>query len=151
MPLVAGTSDLRITASRELGDRRVVCNLATADGTRLVGLYAVDAGRIIAACHYFSDMDMLERIGVLPAPAGVTAVPREANGSPPALSLADGLLARRLSHRRERVQLVIHALDQRIRELNGGGQPVPGALTAAIRGFQEELDRIDAQHPSRGG
>jgi len=153
MPLAAGESELSITAIRDLGQRRAVCSLATADGTKLVGLYAVDDGHITAACHYFSDIDMLDKLGILPVPAlptesrerdrptGLKAI----TGGPRAsLSLADSLLESRLEHRRERLRLVIHALDQRVHALSDGRQTIPDALTAAIRGFQEELEQLRA-------
>jgi hypothetical protein len=151
MPLAAGESELSLTAIRELGRGRAVCNLARADGTRLVGLYAVDDGHITAACHYFSDIEMLDKLGILPVPEPPTESPerdratgrRVTTAAPPASpSLADSLHESRLAHRRERIRLVIHALDQRVHALIDSRQTVPDALTAAIRGFQKELEQL---------
>lgn len=156
IPVVAGEGRLALIELREVGEDRAVCTLATDDGIRLVGLYAVHDGRIAAACHYLSDTDMLTELGVLP----LTDVPSETRGpdAPPAVaatdaapspaSIGEGLLEVRLVHRQHRLRLAIHALDLRVEALTSGGRPIPRALTAAIRGFQQELD--DTQ-PCEGG
>jgi len=56
------------------------------------------------------------------------------------------LLELRLQHRQERLQLVLSALRDRARTADGpGGAPVPEPLTAAIAGFQQELDAVQAE------
>jgi hypothetical protein len=50
-----------------LDDRRAVCHLVIGDSVDVAGIYAVDEGRITAACHYFSDLDLLVKVGILGA------------------------------------------------------------------------------------
>ena len=61
-------------------------------------------------------------------------------------TLGRRLLELRLQHRQERLQLVLSALRDRARTADGpGGAPVPEPLTAAIAGFQQELDAVQAE------
>jgi hypothetical protein len=76
MPLTAGEHYVSLTASYELDHRRVVCELEAADSTRLVGIYSVDDGQMTAACHYFSTVAMLVKIGTLQSPI-LDAIPEQ--------------------------------------------------------------------------
>jgi hypothetical protein len=81
MPLTAGEDYVSVTAIHELDHRRVVCELEAADGTRVVGIYSVDAGQITAACHYFSTIAMLVKIGTLQSPV-LDAIPERHRPAP---------------------------------------------------------------------
>lgn len=163
MPVAAGENAVSLIGIQEVGAGRAVCNLATADGSRLVGLYAIDAGRIAAACHYLSDVETLTELGILPlaGDVGATGDPAAPSASADhdvrgALSVGEELRGLRLAQRRRRLRLAIHELDVRVDALSGGGHPIPRGLTVAIREFQRELDDVlasapAAQAPSRGG
>jgi hypothetical protein len=143
MPLVAGKSEVSLKAISLLDDGRAVCTLTTVDA-QLVGMYAVADERIVAGCHYFSDLDLLSRIGTLPPHHTAQRAPRReeaGDGSGPA-TLGDVLLEGRLAHRHERLRLVIHALDERLAALTASERVVPAALLAAIEGFQKELAHV---------
>jgi hypothetical protein len=140
MPLVAGEHEVSVSACSVLDNGRAVCTLRTADA-ELVGIYKVADGAIVAGCHYFSDLDLLARIGTLPGrararPAGRAVLAAAGGGS---ATLGDALLETRLAHRLERLRLVIHAQDERLAALAASGRAVPHALLAAIQGFQHEL------------
>lgn len=141
MPFRAGERRLALLGVRELGDGRSVCEIEASDGTRLVGLYAVADGVITAACHYFSDVATLERIGVLPQQRADGALGEPADTAP--ATLAGELHATRLAHRRHRLRLAIRALDQRVQALGDEVAGVPTALIHAIRDFQQELRALD--------
>lgn len=50
------------------------CSLLTGQGSELVGVYSVAHGRISDARHYFSDVELLERVGIVqPGPVGGAA------------------------------------------------------------------------------
>jgi hypothetical protein len=141
--LVAGKSAVSLKAISLLDDGRAVCTLTTVDA-QLVGMYAVADERIVAGCHYFSDLDLLSRIGTLPPHHTAQRAPRReeaGDGSGPA-TLGDVLLEGRLAHRHERLRLVIHALDERLAALTASERVVPAALLAAIQGFQKELAHV---------
>jgi hypothetical protein len=44
---------------------RVFCRLVTAHDSQLVGVYSLADGRVDGARHYFSDVDLLVRVGIL--------------------------------------------------------------------------------------
>ncbi|HMS73484.1 MAG TPA: hypothetical protein PKB03_10670 [Baekduia sp.] len=157
IPIIAGESELSLIEIREVGKYRAVCRLA-ADGTQLVGLYAVRDGCIAAGCHYYSDIDLLTELGILPLTGGpnnpqprhgAAAVAATAPRPRTSPSLGDSLLDARLAHRQQRLRLAIRALDLRVEALAGDGNPTPQALTAAIRGFQQELEDTQQPQPQR--
>ena len=57
-------------------------------------------------------------------------------------TVADELAARRRLHRARRLELVIAALELRVREDRRGGRPVPAALRAALDDFRAELREL---------
>ena len=71
-------------------------------------------------------------------------------------TLGNRLLQLRLAHREERLRLVLSALNDRARAAaTGAASGVPEPLTAAIAGFEQELQAIRAQrrdldHPAAG-
>lgn len=77
MPLDAGESEVSLEAIYGVDARRAVCMLTAPDGTAIVGIYAVDDGRMSAACHYFSDDERLGTLGASHAtipPALIAAI-----------------------------------------------------------------------------
>ena len=65
LPRIAREAGVALTSIRLLDHRRAVCRLLIGDTVEVTGLYAVDDGRITAACHYFSDLDLRGTVGVL--------------------------------------------------------------------------------------
>jgi hypothetical protein len=57
-------------------------------------------------------------------------------------TLHDRLERTRLIHREARLQLVLAALDDRVRELHRDGKATPEPLQAALDGFQAELAAV---------
>ncbi len=143
MPLTAGDVELRVKETRALDHRRVVCSMETQHGIELVGIYAVDAGEITAACHYFSDVEMLVRVGIISDPATATDAKRAPDEA--ARTLRDSLAESRLEHRRQRLALVLSSLRERIRSAERGGAGVPRPLIAATREFESELADVSEQ------
>jgi len=144
LPLVAGQDEVSLTSISLLADGRAVCML-TAGDLQIVAIYAVADGKIVAGCHYFSDVDMLINIGTLPSRATAQRAPNPRASTQDVWAsetLRDTLRERRLAHRQERLRLVIHALDERLAALAASRRAVPSALVAAIHGFQHELASV---------
>ena len=164
MPLRAGEIELAVRAIYPVDERCAVCELTTPDGTELVGVYAVDGGQISAACHYFSDIDLLAKVGTLtcglrrgvdPSASelvinarhtgiGPAEAALHAEGPRASATLAESLRELRLRHRHDRLQLVILALDERLGTLGASHRAIPQPLLAAIQGFQKELVSVRA-------
>lgn len=58
-------------------------------------------------------------------------------------TLGDRLAGSRLAHRESRLRLALAVLCARVRDLEDRGERVPEALSAAIKGFQDDL--VDAR------
>lgn len=153
MPLAVGASHVTIDGIHMLDHRRAICRLRTIEGIEMTGVYAVDAGRLTAACHYFSDVDALIQAGILEADAEVRSQPVSVPATSVAPSpldpgdhvlpvLGDRLRETRLALRQDRLELVLRALDERTHAAGDGGIPMP--LVAAITDFQRELGEVRA-------
>lgn len=76
----------------------------------------------------------------LRAPAGGDEFSSSATAAPGrSQTLGESLREVRLRHRRDRLQLVVHLLDEHRATLASCERPIPHALSAAIQGFQGEL------------